>query len=508
VQRLYRNILGRSGDANGINNWCNALLTGKGGAAIAANFILSNEYTAKNTSNSDYVEMLYKTILNRSPDSTGKAYWLGKLEDGVSRKGVYAGFANSDEFRKLCSSYGISAGSWSSDEARDVNHAATAFVQRLYRNILGRSGDANGINTWCNALLTGKGGAAIAANFILSNEYTAKNTSNSDYVEMLYKTILNRNPDSTGKANWLGRLEDGVSRKGVYAGFTNSDEFRKLCSSYGISAGSWSSDEARDVNHAATAFVQRLYKTILGRTADTDGLNHWCQKLQQGMGGTEIAANFIFSNEFKSKQISLKEYITLLYKVFLNREPDAAGLLDWTNQVKSGAHTAGTVVNGFAGSNEFKKLCSSYGISAGSANVNGNLPNVVTDGSFIYQATATTPALCKEMLELVNGARVEAGKTPDIWGDADLEAYALQRAKELQISFSHNHPDGTLTQGSEVIYQGSGGSSSPQRTFDAWMNSAGHKGTILSGITGKQYSMACAYIGTQSGTQYWIIVWR
>jgi len=24
-------------------------------------------------------------------------------------------------------------------------------------------------------------------------------------------------------------------------------------------------------------------------------------------------------------------------------------------------------------------------------------------------------------------------------------AYALQRAKELQISYSHNHPDGTLT---------------------------------------------------------------
>ena len=49
----------------------------------------------------------------------------------------------------------------------------------------------------------------------------------------MYKTIPNRNPDSTGKANWLGKLEDGVSRKGVYAGFANSDEpktmyFRQL----------------------------------------------------------------------------------------------------------------------------------------------------------------------------------------------------------------------------------------------------------------------------------------
>ena len=485
------------------------MLTGKGGAAIAANFILSDEYTAKKTSNSDYVEMLYKTILNRNSDSAGKANWLEKLEDGVSRKGVYAGFANSDEFRKLCSSYGISAGSWSSDEARDRNYATTAFVQRLYRNILGRSGDVNGINNWCNALLTGKGGAAIAANFILSDEYKAKNTSNSDYVEILYKTILNRNSDSAGKAYWLGKLEDGVSRKGVYAGFANSDEFRKLCGSYGISAGNWSSDEARDVNYAATAFVQRLYKTILGRNADATGLNDWCQKLSDGWGGIDVAANFLFSSEFKSKNISLDNYLTLLYKAFLDRGPDTAGLQYWSSRVKEGKETAASVINGFAGSTEFRKLCSSYGINPGSADVNGSLPNVitVTDGSFIYQATATTPALCKEMLELVNAARVEAGKFTITWGNAEQEAYALQRAKELQISYSHNHPDGTLTQVAEVIATGQGGT--PQRLFDTWMNSPGHKGTILSsGTAGKQYSMVCAYIGAQSGTQYWLICFQ
>jgi len=48
------------------------------------------------------------------------------------------------------------------------------------------------------------------------------------------------------------------------------------------------------------------------------------------------------------------------------------------------------------------------------------------------------------MLDLVNGARKEAGKSAVIWGDPDLEAYALQRAKELQIFYSHDRPDGVI----------------------------------------------------------------
>jgi len=506
VERLYTLTLGRTSEPGGKAYWINRVTVGEvSGSELAAGFVFSDEYKKKNTSNADYVEMLYKTILDRNSDAGGKAYWIKNLENGVSRKGVFAGFANSTEFRNLCKSYGIRAGSWSSDEARDGNFQATAFIQRLYQNILGRSADTNGLNDWCQKLREGQSGAAVAAGFALSNEYQKKNTSNSDYVEMLYKTILNRNSDASGKAYWTQGLENGVSRSGVLAGFVNSVEFKKLCSSYGINAGSWASEEARDANYQATAFVQRLYKTILGRSADANGLNHWCQKIQQGMGGTQIAANFLFSNEFKSKQISLKDYIMLLYNAFLGREPDSAGMQYWVNQVRSGTHTAGTVVNGFAGSEEFKKLCNSYGISTGTAGVNGSLPNVVTDGSFVYKATATTPALCREMLELVNGARADAGKSTVIWGNAELNAYTLQRAKELQTLYSHDRPDGSARMCSEVIASSKGGIRTPERIFDGWMASAGHRGTILSDSKDYTMAIACAYIGDRNGTQYWII---
>jgi len=253
-----------------------------------------------------------------------------------------------------------------------------AFVERLYTIVLGRASDPAGKAYWINRVQGGQTtGSALAAGFILSNEYKAKNTSNLEYVEMLYKTILNRDPDSTGKAYWLGKLEDGVSRNGVFAGFANSDEFRKLCGSYGIGAGSWSSDEARDRNYAATAFVQRLYKTFLGRNADVAGLNDWCQKLCDGWGGIDIAASFLFSTEFKSKEILLDDYLTLLYRAFLDRAPDTAGLQHWSFWVSEGSETAASVINGFAGSTEFRKLCSSYGINPGSANVKGRLPNVI-----------------------------------------------------------------------------------------------------------------------------------
>lgn len=511
VERLYTLTLGRTSEPAGKAYWINRVTAGQvSGSELAAGFVFSDEYKKKNTSNADYAEMLYKTILNRNSDADGKTYWIKNLENGVSRKGVFAGFTNSTEFRNLCKSYGINAGSWSSDEARDGNYQATAFIQRLYQNILGRSADVDGLNHWCQRLKNGEAGAAVAAGFVLSSEYQKKNTGNSEYVEMLYKTVLNRNSDASGKAYWIRGLENGVSRSGVLAGFTNSAEFKRLCGNYGINAGSWSSDEARDVNYNATVFVQRLYKTILGRTADTSGLNYWCQKLREGIGGAEIAASFLLSGEFKSKQISLDDYIALLYNAFLGREPDAPELQYWVNQVRSGAHTAGTIVNEFAGSEEFKMLCNGYGINTGTVDVSGSLPNVVTDGSFVHQATATTPALCREMLELVNQARIGAEKTPDIWGDAELEAYALQRAKELQIAYSHDRPDGSARMCSEVISKAvsNGSRITPQIIFDRWMASVAHKGTILSGSADKQYSMVCAYIGDKNGTQYWIIVWK
>lgn len=41
-------------------------------------------------------------------------------------------------------------------------------------------------------------------------------------------------PEAAGKADWVGRLEQGTSREEVYWGFANSQEFENIIASYGL----------------------------------------------------------------------------------------------------------------------------------------------------------------------------------------------------------------------------------------------------------------------------------
>lgn len=230
VTRLYTTLLGRDPDTTGLNNWVTLLANGtKTGAQVVDGFLKSNEFTGKKYSNADYVERLYKTMLNRSSDSAGKADWVTKLEVGMSREGVSIGFINSSEFTAVCSSYGITRGSLTVTENRDLNYKYTRFVSHLYTNGLGRTYDVSGLNMWTGLLVKGtKTPVQVAEGFIFSNEFLGKNYSDTDYVKVLYTAFLGRTYDSGGLNFWLTKMANGMTRKQVMNSFAESTEFKAL----------------------------------------------------------------------------------------------------------------------------------------------------------------------------------------------------------------------------------------------------------------------------------------
>jgi peptidoglycan/xylan/chitin deacetylase (PgdA/CDA1 family) len=120
----------------------------------------------------------------------------------------------------------------------DSKSQVSEFVTRFYKLCLDREPDAEGLNAWVNTLLARKvTGAQTAEGFIFSAEFTAKKTSNSEFLTILYRAFFNREPDVDGFNKWLGLLYAGNSRQLVLAGFINSDEFKTLCKNYGITAG-------------------------------------------------------------------------------------------------------------------------------------------------------------------------------------------------------------------------------------------------------------------------------
>ncbi len=116
---------------------------------------------------------------------------------------------------------------------------------------------------------------------------------------------------------------------------------------------------------AVNAFVSRLYEVTLDREADSGGLAYWADRINSGNEtGISVAYNFIFSEEFQSKDCSNEDYIDYMYMAFFGRNSDSAGKAYWVNLMDSGVSRE-AVFEGFSNSDEFYDICNEYGIVAG-----------------------------------------------------------------------------------------------------------------------------------------------
>ncbi len=141
-------------------------------------------------------------------------------------------------------------------------------------------------------------------------------------------------------------------------------EFKNLCESFGIQPGQVGADSYADKNSGLTQFVSRLYTKMLGRAAEAEGLNYWCEQYLSGVCTIEdIATNgFLHSAEFTNLGLNNEDYITRMYQTFLNRDPDPDGFAYWVEQLSTGAETRDTLVYGFSLSEEFGKIKAEYGL--------------------------------------------------------------------------------------------------------------------------------------------------
>ena len=179
----------------------------------------------------------------------------------------------------------------------------------------------------------------------------------------LYRTFFNREPDQAGFNAWVGVLNNGTPKEEVIEGFINSTEWANLCLFYGIrSGGTGVPSVEMEPNQATIDFATRLYTTCLRRSADQNGLMAWARQLaNQRDTGTGAAKGFFFSSEFTGQNVSNGEFVTRLYRTFMNREPDQAGYDAWVGQLDSGVSRE-EVFDGFSQSVEFSRICASYGI--------------------------------------------------------------------------------------------------------------------------------------------------
>lgn len=94
------------------------------------------------------IAAMYHTAFGRTADAAGLDYWFDLARTGVTLKQVASAFTGTQEF-----------------VAAHIGQDDTGFVQSLYRNTFGRTGEDAGVSYWVNQLAHGATKADLIASF-------------------------------------------------------------------------------------------------------------------------------------------------------------------------------------------------------------------------------------------------------------------------------------------------------------------------------------------------------
>jgi hypothetical protein len=197
---------------------------------------------------------------------------------------------------------------------------ATSYVTSLYTNVLNRAPDADGLAFYVQEIQNGMTNLRVAQQIWGSPEHRGLQ------VDSFYQMFLHRAADADGRAFWVNQLMSGVGERTVAAEFLSSAEYL-------------------NAHNTPDAYVIGLYSNVLGRTPSLSELAFWDNALAT-FGSTVVATDIVFSNEAAS------DIVTSDYLKYLNRAPDANGLVFWVAQLQSGGSPM-TVATGILGSAEY-----------------------------------------------------------------------------------------------------------------------------------------------------------
>ncbi len=180
----YQHYLGRGPDVNGLAYWLGRMQSGLTDEQLEAGFIGSAEYIQNHGGTGEaWVVGLYQDVLGRTPDATGLSYWLTQLHQGATPYSIAYGFAASAE--------------------REGQR-----VVADYQRYLGRLPSAAEVNAWVDQFINhGQTNERVIAGFIASGEYYQDHYSDPrDWLFAAYQATLGRDPDAAGLEAWLNVL--------------------------------------------------------------------------------------------------------------------------------------------------------------------------------------------------------------------------------------------------------------------------------------------------------------
>lgn len=200
--------------------------------------------------------------------------------------------------------------------------AVVSYITRVYLSLFGRGVDPTGLATWTSQLANGTPRVAVADAITGSQEYRA------GLIRRAYQDFLLRGPDAAGLQSWLDEMARGMTIQQMEGGFVGSPEY------YQRSGGT------------DAAWVQAMYRDVLGRSASPGEISSWVATISQGVSRYSVAMGFLLSTERLATRVD-EQYLHLL-----GRHIDPQGLTTWVRIIQGGGRFEG-VIGGIVASEEY-----------------------------------------------------------------------------------------------------------------------------------------------------------
>ncbi|MBU6305130.1 MAG: DUF4214 domain-containing protein, partial [Betaproteobacteria bacterium] len=159
------------------------------------------------TGNENFVSELFRDLLYRTPTSVEQSFYVDRLNSGF--------FAKSQVVHDLLT--------------RPDYRGGLESLTRLYEASFDRIPDYGGLMFWNSVYGRGVPLNDIARIFYASPEFKmlyGNETTNLQYVRILYQNVLDRLPDPGGEVFWLTMLNRGMDRGDVLNSFAQSQELK------------------------------------------------------------------------------------------------------------------------------------------------------------------------------------------------------------------------------------------------------------------------------------------
>lgn len=107
VTRIYLGLFGRAPSAADLEYWVGEMTDGRSINSVASFFARSSEFVELygDTTDEEFVELVYENVLGRAASADDLEYWLGELERGVPRHRMFLLFSESPEYRNATAAH-------------------------------------------------------------------------------------------------------------------------------------------------------------------------------------------------------------------------------------------------------------------------------------------------------------------------------------------------------------------------------------------------------------------